>query len=77
MQKQTPPLQPLLTAAEAAELFNISPKSLEKWRCVGGGPHFIRIGRLIRYRADDLADFIDRNVRVSTSDQRSFASSHR
>ena len=71
------PIQPLQTATEAAELFNISPKSLEKWRCVGGGPRFIRIGRLVRYRAEDLADFIDRNARVSTSDQCSFASSDR
>ena len=45
----------LLTVKEAAALLRCSKSYLDKLRCVGGGPEFIRLGRRkILYRRPDL-----------------------
>lgn len=50
-----------------------SPKTLSKMRCVGGGPHFHRIGeRMIGYTEDDLREWAASRVSeplASTSDR--------
>jgi excisionase family DNA binding protein len=50
----------LLTASEAAALLNIQPSTLAAWR-VRGYPQlpFVRVGRCIRYRRQDLEAFIE------------------
>ena len=50
----------LLTEREATTLLNIRPSTLATWR-VRGHPHlpFVRVGRCIRYRRQDLAAFIE------------------
>jgi predicted site-specific integrase-resolvase len=59
----------LLTEQEAADILNISARTLEAWRMRGDGPMFVRLrGHAIRYRRDDLEKFIAAGVRVSTSD---------
>lgn len=61
----------LLTASEAANHLQVSPKTLETWRSRGGGPNFIQLrNRAIRYRIADLDAFIEQGVRRSTSDCR-------
>ena len=56
----------LLTPAEAAEILRISPATLPRWRWAGEGPDFVRIGRSIRYRREDLDRYIQRGaVRMS------------
>ena len=48
---------PLLTEAQAAEFLNVHPRTVKKAR--GDGQiQFVRIGRCIRYRAEDIAHFI-------------------
>ena len=55
----------LLTTEEAAELMLVAPGTLVVWRCTGRyALPFIRVGRLVRYRAEDIAAFIE-NQRVS------------
>ncbi len=50
----------LLTIREAAEILNVSPRTLERWSLEGRLPR-VEIGpRTIRYRADDLAALIER-----------------
>jgi len=48
-----------LSTRQAAEYLNISKGLLEKWRCRGGGPKYIKYGPhgLVRYRIEDLDDF--------------------
>ena len=43
----------------AAALLGVSAALLRKWRRVGGGPPYLRIGRLVRYRLPDLRKFIE------------------
>ena len=50
-----PPESDLLTVKEAATLLRCSKSYLDKLRCAGGGPEFIRLGlRKILYRRLDL-----------------------
>jgi excisionase family DNA binding protein len=59
----------LITPPEAAQLLNVSERSLENWRHRGAGPAFVRVsGRCIRYRHTDLLDWIDDRLRTSTVD---------
>jgi len=58
----------LLTTQDAAELLRINPETLKVWRAKGGGPRFVKLGRRVLYRREDLAAFVARNLRVSTSD---------
>ena len=55
----------LLTTEQAAELMLVAPGTLVVWRCTGRySLPYVRVGRLIRYRAEDVAAFIE-NQRVS------------
>jgi excisionase family DNA binding protein len=58
----------LLTADSAASYLGCSPATLEKWRVKGGGPRFIKMGRLVRYRLHDLDMWVNDRVRSSTAD---------
>jgi hypothetical protein len=50
---------PLLTEAEAAEYLSLQPTSLRRWRLLGKGPRFCRIGsRAIRYPMESLEAFL-------------------
>ena len=54
----------LLTPEEAAQQLRISPRTLNKWRSVGrGNINFVKIGRCVRYRASDIQDYIERNIK--------------
>lgn len=49
----------LLTEDEAAKELRMSPATLATWRCTGRYPlRFIRMGRSVRYRMQDLEAFI-------------------
>ncbi len=48
----------LLSQKRVATELGISHRTLEKWRVVGGGPRFIRVGRLVRYRQEDVQDWM-------------------
>jgi excisionase family DNA binding protein len=48
----------LLTEQQAADLLQVSTRTLQAWRCGRIGPPFSRIGRLIRYRRSELLAWI-------------------
>jgi hypothetical protein len=60
-------IHPLIPTPEAADLLGVQPNTLEKWRLTGEGPTFVRVGRNIRYRRQDLVDWIDGRRASSTS----------
>jgi hypothetical protein len=63
----------LLNANEAAARIGSSVSYLNKLRCQGGGPVFVKMGRLVRYRPEDLDTYIEARRRSSTSDVREVA----
>lgn len=52
----------LMTDVEAAPILSCKPGLLRKWRSQGGGPKYIKIGSLCRYRLEDLENFIEQQA---------------
>jgi len=50
-----------LKETEAAERFRCKVSTLRKWRTLGNGPAYIKVGRLVRYSDADLAEYLDAN----------------
>jgi hypothetical protein len=58
--------EPLSTEREAAAILKVSLTSLRRRRREGRGPVYRKLNRAVRYRLDDLADFIAASRRVET-----------
>jgi len=61
-------MESLLNQKQAAHVLGLSVRTLERHRVAGTGPRWARLGRLVRYRQSDLTEWVDSNLRVSTSD---------
>jgi predicted DNA-binding transcriptional regulator AlpA len=48
------PIEPLLTEAQVSELTGRCVPTLQKDRLRGTGPRYVKIGRLVRYRPEDV-----------------------
>jgi hypothetical protein len=44
----------------------LKPTTLEAWRCRGGGPPFLKLGKAVRYRRADLENFMESRLRMNT-----------
>jgi excisionase family DNA binding protein len=53
----------------ASDYLNIPESTLEKMRMTGRGPAFVKDGRLVIYRKQDLDEWLEARVRQSTTDQ--------
>ena len=62
-------IEDLLLQDRVARILVVEEKTLETWRSRGGGPRFIKVGRLVRYRMSDVRAFIDAGARASTSER--------
>jgi hypothetical protein len=54
---------------EAASWLGLKPGTLEVWRSLGRGPRFLKIGRKVFYKIEDLELFANAHV-VETIDSR-------
>lgn len=62
----------ILNTAEAANYIGVSKAFLERDRWAGAKVPFLKIGlRAVRYRLEDLDNYLNSCERVSTSDPRS------
>ena len=61
----------LLRERDAADYLGVTDSTLQKWRYLGLGPRYIKIGgnhgRAVRYRLSDLTDYVSNNL-VDTLD---------
>ena len=57
-----------LSPKQAAELIGISASTLAKLRLSGDGPSFLKLGKRVAYRPQDLEDWINQRVFRSTSE---------
>jgi predicted site-specific integrase-resolvase len=63
-----------LNQSRLASRWQISPRTLERWRWKGEGPSFVKIGGRVVYRIEDILAFERSNERKSTAEhQRSAA----
>lgn len=58
----------LLTTPEVADLLQVAEITLRKWRLSGAGPRFVRCGANVRYRRDDIDQWIAERTVASTSE---------
>jgi predicted DNA-binding transcriptional regulator AlpA len=61
-------MERILNQKEVAKLLGVSTRTLERHRVAGTGPRYTVLGKLVRYRQCDLVEYIDLNLRSSTSD---------
>ena len=54
------PSDPLLSPEEVARYLGLPVKTLFQWRYKGVGPRALRVGRHLRYRADDVEAWLER-----------------
>jgi predicted site-specific integrase-resolvase len=59
-------LETLLTEHEAARVLQVSLVTVRRWRRLGTGPIFRKLGRSVRYRPADIADFVAGTGRMTT-----------
>ena len=57
-----------LNQNDLADRWCISPRTLERWRWLGQGPRYMKIGGRIIYRAEEVEAFEAQQTRTSTSD---------
>lgn len=53
---------------ELAARWNLSPKTLERWRVLGIGPAFLKLGGRVVYRLEDVESYEAKHLRASTSE---------
>lgn len=70
-----PDPEELMEERDAAALLGLSVKTLQNLRWQGGGPPYFKVGgrRKVRYRRDDLNNWLTASRRTSTSDPGSVA----
>jgi len=56
----------MLTTKEAAALLGRPHSTLERWRCEGRGPDYVKEEGGVRYHEDHLREYIRRNTRTSS-----------
>ena len=66
--QEVPPKKPLRDTEQAAKRINTTTRWLEYQRTVGGGPKYVKLSRrCVRYRDEDLDEFIETKIIGSTS----------
>ena len=48
----------LLTEEDVAKQLRVSLAALRRWRLEGRGPRFIKVSALVRYRPEELEDWL-------------------
>jgi len=63
------PDKPLFSSSDIEKIFDVKKSTVEQWRLKGVGPKFVRLSgsRLIRYRRQDVVDYISALVAVSST----------
>lgn len=59
--------KPFLNQTDLSRRWDISPRTLERWRWLGEGPPFVKIGGRVRYRIEDVEAYEAEHILTSTS----------
>jgi hypothetical protein len=65
-----PAFEKVHTTKETAVRLKVSESFLAKQRVSGGGPKYIKVGRVVRYPETAINEYLSAHVRTSTSDTR-------
>ena len=59
--------QELLTQAALAKRWKVSPRTLERWRWLGRGPQYMKVGGQVRYRFADVEAYEAAQLRATNT----------
>jgi predicted DNA-binding transcriptional regulator AlpA len=57
----------VLTETELANRWGISPKTLQRWRTEGRGPHYMKLSKRVTYPLDVVTEYERHALHASTS----------
>lgn len=57
-----------LNQIELADRWNLSERTLERWRWLGEGPAYMKLGGRVVYRVEDIEAFEANQMRQSTTE---------
>lgn len=60
-------LDPLSSPQKVNEVTGIPVNTLAYWRCEGTHIPFVKMGRVVRYKREDVLDYIEKNTFASTA----------
>jgi hypothetical protein len=63
-----PAFEKVFTPKETAVRLKVSESFLAKKRVTGGGPKFVKVGRVVRYPESAIVEYLAAQLRTSTSD---------
>lgn len=55
----------LATAVEVADFLRKPERTLQQWRYLGIGPKYVKVGRDVRYRWEDVEKWLDDQARAA------------
>ena len=55
-------MEKLLTESEVADIFRLKVRTLQSWRHKKKGPPYFKDGGLIRYRASDVEEHLEKQI---------------
>jgi hypothetical protein len=58
-----------INQVELSRRWRLSPRTLERWRYQGTGPHYLKVGGRIVYRIADIEAFEAEQLRATISDK--------
>jgi len=59
----------VLSENELAQRWGVSPKSLQRWRSEGRGPHYLKLSKRVTYPLESVTEF-ERSALHSSTSQR-------
>ena len=57
----------VLNELELADGWGMSHLTLQRWRVMGLGPKFLKLGGKVSYRIEDVEEYEQHSLRISTS----------
>lgn len=60
-------LDPLSSPQKVSEVTGIPVNTLAYWRCEGTHVPFVKMGRVVRYKREDVLIYIEKNTFASTA----------
>ena len=66
-----PPVEPVrhLTQLDLARRWRVSPRTLERWRWLGQGPAYLKLGAAVAYRLEDVESYEAVQLRAGAAAQ--------
>lgn len=61
-----------INQAQLSDRWGLAQRTLERWRAIGWGPVFIKLGGRVIYRLEDIEAYERQHLRKSTSKPAAF-----